>query len=198
MSPALRRGATGLALVGGGEAGRPLLAHVERQMREAAREQAYERATWLRRRGERLGELLERLGSAVEAMHARPRLVLAEHPDGERADAVFLVGGRIVDWGEARGPDDLSARTRRALGHVPRPTEVPSLTAEEAAAAEGLACSSAMREGDPAEVIVGLAARHKADLLVVGNVGMNRRLLGSVPNTVTHKATCSVLLVKTS
>ena len=31
--------------------------------------------------------------------------------------------------------------------------------AEEAAAAEGLACSSAMREGDPAEVIVSLAAR---------------------------------------
>ena len=70
--------------------------------------------------------------------------------------------------------------------------------AEEAAAAEGLACYSAMREGDPAEVIVSLAARHDADLLVVGNVGMNRRLLGSVPNTVTHKATCSVLLVKTS
>ena len=70
--------------------------------------------------------------------------------------------------------------------------------AEEAAAAEGLACSSAMREGDPAEVIVSLAARHDADLLVVGNVGMNRRLLGSVPNTVTHKATCSVLLVKTA
>ena len=53
--------------------------------------------------------------------------------------------------------------------------------AEEAAAAEGLACSSAMREGDPADVIVSLAARHNADLLVVGNVGMNRRLLGSVP-----------------
>jgi nucleotide-binding universal stress UspA family protein len=70
--------------------------------------------------------------------------------------------------------------------------------AEDAAAAEGLACSSAMREGDPADVIVSLAARHNADLLVVGNVGMNRRLLGSVPNTVTHKATCSVLLVKTS
>ena len=70
--------------------------------------------------------------------------------------------------------------------------------AEEAAAAEGLACSSAMREGDPAEVIVSLAARHDADLLVVGNLGMNRRVLGSVPNTVTHKATCSVLLVKTS
>jgi nucleotide-binding universal stress UspA family protein len=27
---------------------------------------------------------------------------------------------------------------------------------------------------------------------------MHRRVLGSVPNTVTHKATCSVLVVKTT
>jgi nucleotide-binding universal stress UspA family protein len=33
---------------------------------------------------------------------------------------------------------------------------------------------------------------------VVGNKGMHRRVLGSVPNTVTHKATCSVLVVKTT
>jgi DNA polymerase-3 subunit epsilon len=123
-----------LALVGGGNSGRPLLAHVEAQMREAAAAQAFERATWLRRRGERLRELLERLGTAVEATHARPRLVLAEHPDGGRADAVFLVGGRVVDWGEVRGPEELAARTRRALGFVPRAAEVPSLTAEEVAA----------------------------------------------------------------
>jgi DNA polymerase-3 subunit epsilon len=120
-----------LALVGGGDAGRPLLAHVERQMHAAAAAQAYERATWLRRRGARLRELLERLGTAVEATHVRPRLILAEHPDGERADAVFLVGGRVVDWGEARGVDDLVARTQRALARAPRPTEVPSLTAEK-------------------------------------------------------------------
>ena len=69
--------------------------------------------------------------------------------------------------------------------------------AEEAAAEQGLACSSAMLEGDPGEVIVKLAARHDADLLVVGNRGMERRLMGSVPNTVTHKAQCSVLVVKT-
>ena len=88
---------------------------------------------------------------------------------------------------------------------APEPPPNPSDTqlgeaqsAQDAAAAEGLACSSAMREGDPADVIVSLAARHNADLLVVGNVGMNRRLLGSVPNTVTHKARCSVLLVKTT
>jgi nucleotide-binding universal stress UspA family protein len=70
-------------------------------------------------------------------------------------------------------------------------------TAEEAAAELGLAYSSAMLEGDPAEVVVGLAERHGADLLVVGSIGMNRRVLGSVPNTVTHKASCSVLLVRT-
>ena len=37
-----------------------------------------------------------------------------------------------------------------------------------------------------------------ADLLVIGNKGMKRRVLGSVPNTVTHKADCSVLVVKTT
>jgi nucleotide-binding universal stress UspA family protein len=70
-------------------------------------------------------------------------------------------------------------------------------SAEEAAAARGLRHSSAMSEGDPAEVIVDLAERQGADLLVVGSVGMQRRVLGSVPNTVTHKATCHVFVVKT-
>jgi nucleotide-binding universal stress UspA family protein len=31
-----------------------------------------------------------------------------------------------------------------------------------------------------------------------GNRGMQRRILGSVPNTVSHKAGCSVFVVKTS
>jgi nucleotide-binding universal stress UspA family protein len=35
-------------------------------------------------------------------------------------------------------------------------------------------------------------------LLVIGNKGMHRRVLASVPNTVTHKAPCSVLVVKTT
>jgi len=69
--------------------------------------------------------------------------------------------------------------------------------AEEAAAELGLASSSAMLEGDPGEVLVALAERHGADLLVVGSVGMQRRVLGSVPNTITHKASCSVMVVKT-
>jgi nucleotide-binding universal stress UspA family protein len=70
--------------------------------------------------------------------------------------------------------------------------------AEETAAERGIECSSAMAEGDPGEVLVRLAEEHGADVLVVGNQGMERRVLGSVPNTVSHRATCSVYVVKTT
>jgi nucleotide-binding universal stress UspA family protein len=70
--------------------------------------------------------------------------------------------------------------------------------AEESAAARGLACTSDLSDGDPGEVLVALAERHGADVLVIGNRGMHRRVLGSVPNTVTHRATCSVFLVNTT
>lgn len=64
--------------------------------------------------------------------------------------------------------------------------------------ARGIECETLMAEGDPAEVLVQLATECGADLLVIGNKGMQRRVLGSVPNTVTHKAACSVLVVKTT
>ena len=63
---------------------------------------------------------------------------------------------------------------------------------------DGIACTTRVDEGDPAEVLVQLASECGADLLVIGNKGMRRRVLGSVPNTVTHKAGCSVLVVKTT
>jgi nucleotide-binding universal stress UspA family protein len=47
-------------------------------------------------------------------------------------------------------------------------------------------------------VLVRLASECGADMLVIGNKGMKRRVLGSVPNTVAHKADCSVLVVKTT
>lgn len=62
----------------------------------------------------------------------------------------------------------------------------------------GVACRTALGEGDPADVVVELAERNGADVLVIGNRGMQRRVLGSVPNTITHKAHCSVLVVKTT
>ena len=63
---------------------------------------------------------------------------------------------------------------------------------------EGVRTRSMIAEGDAGEVLVSLADQCGADVLVVGSKGMQRRVLGSVPNTVTHKAGCSVLVVKTA
>jgi nucleotide-binding universal stress UspA family protein len=62
----------------------------------------------------------------------------------------------------------------------------------------GLDCETRCDGGDPADVLVRLAEESGADLLVIGNKGMKRRVLGSVPNTVTHRAGCSVLVIKTT
>jgi nucleotide-binding universal stress UspA family protein len=70
--------------------------------------------------------------------------------------------------------------------------------AEERAKARGLNTTTEAREGDPADVLCEIAEHHNADLLVVGNKGMHRRVLGSVPNSVSHKAPCSVVIVKTT
>ena len=69
---------------------------------------------------------------------------------------------------------------------------------ESELSASGLECETRADKGDPADVLVRLADECGADLLVIGNRGMKRRVLGSVPNTVTHKADCSVLVVKTT
>jgi nucleotide-binding universal stress UspA family protein len=62
----------------------------------------------------------------------------------------------------------------------------------------GLQCTTLVDEGEPGDVLVRLAEECGADMLVVGNRGMNRRILGSVPNTVAHKAGCAVLIVNTA
>lgn len=54
--------------------------------------------------------------------------------------------------------------------------------------------------GNPAEVLVSESERLRADLLVVGSVGMSgarRFLLGNVPNKVSHHAGTDLLIVKT-
>jgi nucleotide-binding universal stress UspA family protein len=68
---------------------------------------------------------------------------------------------------------------------------------EDEAKERGLKTLSDARQGDPADVLCDVAEEHEADILVVGSKGMNRRILGSVPNTVSHNAPCSVLIVKT-
>jgi nucleotide-binding universal stress UspA family protein len=51
---------------------------------------------------------------------------------------------------------------------------------------------------EPGDAILAVAEQVGADLIVVGNKGMHRRVLGSIPNTVSHRATCDVLIVQTA
>jgi nucleotide-binding universal stress UspA family protein len=132
--------------------------------------------------------MLGKIAVATDGSDTAQRAVSAAFELARRFDAAVLIVTAYTV-----GATDGSVWASNSSTHAERVLAI----AEEAAAEQGLAASSAMMEGDPADVIVTLAARHDADLLVVGNVGMNRRLLGSVPNTVTHKAPCSVLVVKT-
>jgi nucleotide-binding universal stress UspA family protein len=54
-------------------------------------------------------------------------------------------------------------------------------------------------EGEPAHALLKVAEEVGASMIVVGSRGMHgpRRVLGSVPNTVAHKAHCNVVIVAT-
>lgn len=66
--------------------------------------------------------------------------------------------------------------------------------------AEGIDISTHGPRGDPADAIVDIAVRERADLIVLGNKGMQggRRILGSIPNKVSHHAPCDLLIVHTT
>ena len=106
-------------------AGEALLAELDHRMRDAAAERRYERAAALLRRRERLAWVLERLEGVLRATHAAPRLVLARHPVKQRFDALWLVRGRLVDWGPLPGHSELVERTEAALARPPGRTVVP-------------------------------------------------------------------------
>lgn len=69
------------------------------------------------------------------------------------------------------------------------------------ATAAGVASTTHVLSGEAADCLLQVADDVKADLLVVGNKGMQgakRFLLGSVPNRCAHHASCSVLIVHTT
>ncbi len=63
----------------------------------------------------------------------------------------------------------------------------------------GVKAEPHMLERDPADALLEVANDVGAGMIVVGNRGMAgaRRVLGSVPNKVSHAAACNVLIVST-
>jgi nucleotide-binding universal stress UspA family protein len=84
----------------------------------------------------------------------------------------------------------------------PLPDTHVAATINEASAAvriAGAKLKTHVVRGDPADALLNVAKDVGASTIVVGNRGMRggRRVLGSVPNTVSHKASCNVLIVQT-
>ena len=106
---------------------RLLLDHIEERMREAAAERRYERAEVLRRRRERLAEVLGRLErrAARHARAARGWCSPAIRPS-RGFDAFWIVGGRVRDWGPLRRWTSWrSARRRCSRARRPGAGAVP-------------------------------------------------------------------------
>ena len=89
------------------------------------------------------------------------------------------------------------------LGSMVNPQEDAASICEKAArkvAADGLKVNAHTCPGNAAEALIEVAEKENADLIIVGNRGMKgkRRMLGSVPNSVSHHAPCTVMIVSTS
>jgi nucleotide-binding universal stress UspA family protein len=102
-----------------------------------------------------------------------------------------LRGARIVGAPEGEAKAWAVAPDAKVHGVV----EEASATARMS----GVAVKAHAITGDPADALLEIADRERADLIVVGNRGMHgvTRVLGSVPNKVSHRARCSVLIVST-
>ena len=72
--------------------------------------------------------------------------------------------------------------------------------ASHRARSDGIEVEAHAPKGEPADSIIALAKDIDADLIVLGSRGMQgaRRVLGSVPNKVSHRAPCDVLIVQTT
>ena len=64
----------------------------------------------------------------------------------------------------------------------------------------GLEVEQHAPKGSPADAIVSVAEQAGADLIVIGSVGMQgpKRIFGSVPNKVSHRSPCDLLIVHTA
>lgn len=97
----------------------------------------------------------------------------------------------------------VSGPTAAAVEGQAVPSDAKVRTVVEEAAAhvrmDGVEATTHAVAGDPADALLEVADTVAANLIVVGSRGMHgmKRVLGSVPNKISHSARCSVLIVST-
>ncbi len=128
---------------------------------------------------------VERAAELARDAGARLVVVCAYHAASER---------EVAAAGDALGDE-----AYQVVGSAPAEDTLRT-AADRAAAAGATDVVTAAIGGDPVKTLVRAVEDHKADLLVVGNRGLNTlagRLLGSVPSDVSRHAHCDVLIVHT-
>jgi len=133
-------------------------------------------------------------GSATATQAVRTATALAK-PLGAR-----LVVVSAYTEGSQQGATEETPPADLPVGPGVDAVAFTSAAAEEAQAA-GVDVEQEARMGDAADVLLSVAEERNADLIVVGNKGMaglQRFLLGSVPNKISHHAPCSVLIIRTT
>jgi nucleotide-binding universal stress UspA family protein len=135
-------------------------------------------------------EAVRQAGQLAALAQAKLTIVSAYRPVGHAAVLAMTgaAGGLMVDSSDF--VEQQRQEAEEALEHATMMLDATAPFARTVSA-----------PGNPAEVLLAVAAEVEADLLVVGNRGMQgaaRFLLGSVPNRVAHHATCSVLIVQTT
>jgi nucleotide-binding universal stress UspA family protein len=144
-----------------------------------------------------LGAMISSIAVGTDGSDTATEAVKVAADLARRYDAKLVLLSASQDSGGAPAEKGGSVELQWSVSPSAQVREILART-EADLRRDGIDCATLVDEGDPADVLVRLAADCGADLLVIGNRGMQRRVLGSVPNTVTHKAPCSVLVVKTT
>ena len=135
-------------------------------------------------------------GSASSLRAVERAGALASGPDAK----LFVASAYLPDSDDARASDVLKDEGYKVHGTAPI-YDILREARERAKAAGATHIEEKAVVGAPVDALVDLAEEVGADLLVVGNVGLNTiagRLLGSVPANVARKSKTDVLIVHTT
>lgn len=135
-------------------------------------------------------EALNRAADLAVMAGAHLHIVSAYAPGTKVANAAGGGNGNGNGWIVGKHASKNAGGARRLVQDA-----AAALVAERA-----LGVTTHTGQGEPADVLVRIATEADADLIIVGNKGMRgaRRVLGSVPNRVAHKAPCGVMIVQTT
>lgn len=127
------------------------------------------------------------LGAAIELARLHAATLHVVQAFRSALQAAALAGDAMVDMA-ATTDAEIQAQIEQELRALVAGIQSDGLVVRTYASAQ-----------PAANAILSVAAQQRADLIVVGNKGMHgaRRVLGSVPNTIAHQATCAVMIVPT-